>query len=134
MKAMALCFTAVVTIVLGTEGCTSHAPPKHAYATRLTSRSTRLDASEIAASGESTAYDALERLRPMLLRSIRTSSDLHERIVYLDGLKLGGIEQLRNIAAAGVAEIRAVNGIEATALFGTGNSAGAIIVTSKPQP
>ena len=51
--------------------------------------------------------------------------------VYLDGFRYGGIESLRSISASDVAEVRWLSSMDATTRFGTGNTAGAIAVTSR---
>lgn len=89
-----------------------------------------LTARDIHASGATTALQALERLRPMFLVSKIDLAPLGEREVYLNGLRLGGINELRHIPANAVREIRFVRAIDGG---GTGSGrAGAILVISKP--
>lgn len=54
-----------------------------------------------------------------------------EVMVYRDNVKLSGIDDLRQIQLSTVREIRYLQGPEAVIRFGTNNSAGAILVTSK---
>jgi hypothetical protein len=53
-----------------------------------------------------------------------------EREVYLNGIRLGGVNELRLIPAREVKEIRFVRAIDGVA-FGVGRSGGAILVISK---
>ena len=83
----------------------------------------------IYASGAATAYDALERLRPLYLVSKVDLGPLREREVFLNGMRLGGIAELRLIPASAVQEIRFVRAVEGG---GTGSGrGGAILVISK---
>ncbi len=84
--------------------------------------------------GLRTAYDVIRRLRPQFLRrrgvaSLSASSD--DIVVYLDGIRTGGVEVLRNIDAATVREIRRINSRDATTKYGTGHSQGAIEVVTR---
>jgi hypothetical protein len=81
---------------------------------------------QIVASQASTAYEAIERTRPRLLTSKIDLAHGAERQVYLNGNRLGGIDQLRAIPASSVREIRFVRTVEGG---GPGsNNAGAAIV------
>jgi hypothetical protein len=53
-----------------------------------------------------------------------------ERAVYLNGIRLGGVNELRSISAKEVKEIRFVRAIDGAA-FVVGRSGGAILVISK---
>jgi hypothetical protein len=65
-----------------------------------------------------------------------------ELIVYLDQMKMGSVEQLRDLPIAGVVEVRYYDPSQATFKFGGGHSRGAIQIISvsdpaagvKPQP
>lgn len=97
--------------------------------------------------GVSTAYDAVQRLRPRFLRGragslgTRGASDPMSRtssaddgsavLVYLDGARLGGTEELRRIPVESVREIRYLAGRDATTKYGTGHGAGVIEVDSR---
>ena len=80
----------------------------------------------------STALELIERLRPEYVRGRgRTSFDGPDAVlpvVYVDGVRAGGIEALRSIAATDVREIRYVNATDATTRYGTGHTAGVIEV------
>jgi hypothetical protein len=85
---------------------------------------------EIANSHGTTAYAVVERVHPMYLTSRLDLAPTAEREVYLNGVRLGGISELRGIPANSVKEIRFVRAIDGGA-FGVGRSAGAILVISK---
>jgi hypothetical protein len=51
--------------------------------------------------------------------------------VYVDGVRRGDLQVLRQINAIDVKEVRHLSATEATQRFGTGNTMGAIVVTSK---
>lgn len=90
---------------------------------------------EIAAAHVSTAYDAVERLRPLYLRSRGTTSintpGTEYASVYVDGQRHGDLSSLRNILADQVREIRYYNGPEGAARFGLQNTGGVIEVRMK---
>jgi hypothetical protein len=52
--------------------------------------------------------------------------------VYLDGVRMGGIDQLRTIDVRPVTYIRFFDGIAATARWGLDHGAGAIYVSTHP--
>jgi hypothetical protein len=85
---------------------------------------------QIVESHATTAYEAIERTRPMILISKVDLPATMEREVYLNGVKLGGINELRLIPASSVSEIRFVRAIDSAA-FGIGRPGGAILVMSK---
>lgn len=84
---------------------------------------------EISATYASTAYEAIERSRPRFLLTSVDRGPTVPRLVYLNGVVLGGgVDELRSIPASSVREIRFVRSIDAaTAHFG-----GGILVFSKP--
>ncbi|HKG91582.1 MAG TPA: hypothetical protein VKA84_06820 [Gemmatimonadaceae bacterium] len=91
---------------------------------------------EISASTEAqNAYDLVRRLRPAFLvdrgpPSFRTSVPRTAQ-VYVDNVRMGGIEALRDIPRDGVAEIRYYSGPDATTRWGTGHSSGVIYVAMR---
>jgi len=80
----------------------------------------------------STAMEVIERLRPEYVRGRgRTSFDGPDTqlpVVYVDGVRAGGVDALRNISAHDVREIRYVNATDATTRYGTGHTGGVIEV------
>jgi len=93
----------------------------------------RISAAEIAASNLRTAYDLVQQLRPRWLTARGQDSFRNDNplVVYLDGARLGGIPQLREINCAAVQEILFLDAMKATQLYGTGHRGGAIIVKSR---
>jgi hypothetical protein len=85
---------------------------------------------EIANSHSTTAYEAIELLRPRFLLSQVDLGPTVARQVYLNGIALGGVNELRGIPESSVREIRFVRSLDAPA-FGIGHSGGAILVVSK---
>lgn len=88
---------------------------------------------EISALEVTTAYEAVERLRPHFLRgrgptSLRTTQ-VTLPVVYVAGVRSGGPEALERILIGQVYEIRFLNAGDATTRFGTDHAGGAIIVT-----
>ncbi len=129
MPHRALTLLAVFCVVVG--GCSS--PGKHA--TPLASRNV-ITADEIAHVNATTAFEAIQRLQPAMLTKHRGPSSIHledqsQIVVYVDGTRFGGIESLNLIQATSILEIRFLSASEATFRFGTGNSAGAIVITSR---
>ena len=85
--------------------------------------------------GITNAYEAVQRLRPAMLRKrmgARTpegpSADIE---IYFDGRHVGPLESLSSIPVEQIREIRYLASTDATLRFGTGHTEGAIIVTSK---
>jgi outer membrane cobalamin receptor len=90
---------------------------------------------EIQSSTGSTAYEVIEMLRPEMLRtrgsaSMRSASPEYA-VVYVDGVRSGGLEALRNVPREMLQEIRYLNGADATTLYGTGHGGGAIQVRTR---
>jgi hypothetical protein len=96
-----------------------------------------LAAEEIARTHVLTAYEAVQRLRPQFLGTrgadILGGGGSEGPAVYLNGLLMGGVEQLHHIPAAEVLELRHLSAIQATLEFGIGHSAGAIVVRTGAQ-
>jgi len=85
---------------------------------------------EIQGSHGATAYEVVERMHPMYLDSKIDLGPTEEREVYLNGVRLGVVDQLRRIPAQEVKEIRFVRAIDA-GVYGVGRSGGTILVISK---
>lgn len=111
------------------------APPAAAKA-RPRRNPNRLTADEIAATHESTAYEAVDRLRSRWLRD-RPGNEpdaFGEPVViqvYRNGQPAGGVEALRDIAAGDVDTIEWVAPVQARTRFGPRAGHGAIVVTDK---
>lgn len=91
---------------------------------------------EVAAAGVTNALEAVQRLRPTMLRG-RASQGLSDPqsnsgiVVYVDGIQTGGVSTLANVPALNVKEIRFINAADATTRFGTGHPMGAILLVTK---
>src|SRR5690242_21748613 len=102
-----------------------------------------ITAEEIAAKPEFTsAYDAVEMLRPQFLRSRgQTSLDASSSTpmtqplpaVFLDNQQYGTVESLRQIPIIDVQEIRYISAADATTRFGTGFPNGVIQVVRRTR-
>jgi hypothetical protein len=93
-------------------------------------------ADDIARVGATNALEAIQRLQPRMLAKQRGPSSITfenqtQIAVYLDGTRFGGIETLSLIEATPILEIRFLSASEATFRFGTGNSGGAIVITTR---
>lgn len=93
---------------------------------------------EITSSGATNAMEAIQRLRPNMLRGrgsqgLEGGSNSDLIVVYVDGIKAGGLEALTPISAINVKEIRYLSAADATTRFGTGTPAGAILITTKKR-
>lgn len=113
---MRLIFFMVAILIL--IGCTSSG------GTKTSSKSSqRITEEEITQASAGTAYEAVQRLRPMWLMGSR--GDFPQ--VYVDNLP----SSLETIMANEVREIEFLNAGDATTRFGTGHTGGAIIVKRK---
>lgn len=91
-----------------------------------------------------TAYDIIHALRPNMLRSRDVAAGSQPRSsvwqrssgikVYLDGIAYEGVGSLATIPAVNVQEVRWLSPMDATTRYGTGNTAGAIVVTTRNGP
>lgn len=87
------------------------------------------------------AQDIIQQLRPQWLRPgrgvQRASGELYTRPqlqVYLDGIRQQGADVLRTVLRDVIAEIRFLNGIDATARYGLDHEMGAVLVTTAGKP
>ena len=95
-----------------------------------------ITAADIAAINASSAYDAVVKLRAIFLQTRGVNSVMlpvrsTRPVVFVDGMEMGTIFELRSIPARDVAEIRFLNSGEATIRYGDGFMAGIIHVTTK---
>ncbi|MDG2397817.1 MAG: hypothetical protein P8M59_00725 [Candidatus Marinimicrobia bacterium] len=73
-----------------------------------------------------TAKDAIEISRPIWLR--RKGVDPS---IYMNGMLMGGLDQLDNISINSVKEMRFLPSAEATTMYGTNNMGGVIEIKSR---
>ena len=83
---------------------------------------------EAAYANAATAHDIVEHLRPEFLVTMTGRSPVGERLVYINGVRAGGLEVLEDIPAERVQEIRLLGAREASRLLGGGHSAGALMI------
>ena len=85
--------------------------------------------------GDVNLHEAVRRLRPQFLRGRMPEGggvQVQPVVVYLDGVRLvEGVENLRDIGAKGVLEVRFLEPAQANARFGGNNTGGALVVTTK---
>ncbi len=97
--------------------------------------SNTLLAEEIAEFPSVTAYEAVEQARPRWLhiRSAPTTGSPMPTppVVYLDGLRVGDLMELRRIRANVVEKMQFLSASDATNRFGTNHAGGAILVTTR---
>lgn len=125
----ALTLVAAVCMVVG--GCSSAGRQRNAPAARNV-----ITADEIARVNATNAFEAIQRLQPRMLAKQRGPSSINLEnqsrvLVYVDGTRFGGIENLSLIQANSILKIEFLSASEATFRYGTGNSAGAIEITSR---
>jgi hypothetical protein len=87
------------------------------------------------------AYDLIRRLRPAMLtsrdpsvsssRTQHLSPDAPGVSLYVDGMHVGGLDVLSSIPARSITSIRRISASTASAQFGAGLSAGAIVITTE---
>ena len=95
----------------------------------------RLTAQELEPLSQFSAWDAVQRLRPMWTRpgGIRNSANPagHYPHVFMDGSPYGDLEILRTIRVENVAEMRYVGATDATIRYGGQFQGGVILVATK---
>lgn len=92
-----------------------------------------LSRDEMLQAGYPDAFGTVQSLRPQWLqRRGTTSLRGGETIkVYLDGSLMGGPDQLRQIMTQSIANIRFLDGLEASERWGLDHGAGAIVVSTR---
>lgn len=94
-------------------------------------RSNLITAEEIEKSAANNAYDVVRTLRPAWFVPRGASAGQAAIMVYIDGLRAQGLDDLRNIGAERIKECRHLDANDATTKYGTGHPAGAIEVVTK---
>jgi len=111
----------------------SAAPPATVPARRAPRNPNVITAAEFEGQGTTNAYELIRRLRPRWIRLSAADYAAHrdQVWVYLDGTRLGQLDELGRISSESIGEIRFVPGDEAVQRWGWGYSAGAILITSR---
>ena len=148
-----LALFAAAAIALGTTACASSAP-KQSEAAATTGApkpsATFITAEEIERVHVQNGYEAVQKLRPALLRQRQVASangqggvskdappitgtnvSAGNVVVYVDGTRIGDIDQLRQISASSIATMRYYSASEAQMKWGSGHPGGVIEVISK---
>lgn len=128
------CFLAVV-LVSTSAGCIA-TPTSRAADSTPRRVAVSITPQELQGIGGSTAYDAVQSLRPQWLRARGVSSALPQAgvQVYVDHQRMGGLESLRTIPRAWIASAEYLNGIEATRWWGTNHGDGVIHIHTLGSP
>ena len=95
-----------------------------------------ITAADIARINAASAYDAVVKLRANFLQHRGVNSFMQpvsstRPVVFVDGMEVGTLFELRSIPARDVSEIRFLTSSEATYRYGQGYLAGVIHVTTK---
>lgn len=94
-----------------------------------------LTAEEIGEVAANTAYEAVELTRPQWFtrRASPTMGNPQPTppVVYLDGIRVGDLDELRLIRAVVVERMEYLSPSDATTRFGTNHNGGAILVTTR---
>jgi len=121
-------FFGVVAAVLLATGCATAGKAPASQHNVVTSE-------ELVRAGDVTLYEALSKLRPAFLRSrgiIPGATTPAAPIqVYIDGMRMGETDHLRQIVAKNVQEVRFLEPQQAIARFGGNNSGGALVIILK---
>ena len=83
-----------------------------------------------------TALDAVQALRPNWLRTRGADSfqSPTQVVVYLDNVRMGGVDQLAAITPSNIATITHFDGVQASGRWGLDHGAGVIQVISRVGP
>lgn len=89
---------------------------------------------QILAGGNADLYQLVQKLRPYWIAKGGNDTPQNPGRVYviLDGARVGGLQALRDIPAAGVEYIRWYDGLEAASRWGLEHERGVIFVSTQP--
>jgi len=96
-----------------------------------------ITAEEVAAAAERNAFDLVQRLRPNWLRprGTETAQGTVPVVVYVDGMRRGGVDALSSLRLDEVTEMRFLDGPDATLRYGINVGGGVIeVVTRRGGP
>jgi len=148
-----LALVTLAIIALGTAACASSSPSQAAAPSAsggAKPSATFITADEIERVHVQNGYEAVQKLRPALLRQRQVASangqggvskdappitgtnvSAGNVVVYVDGTRIGDIDQLRQISASSIATMRYYSASEAQLKWGSGHPGGVIEVISK---
>jgi len=131
----ALARLALAVAVATSAACTPAAPYGfHRAASAPFAPREMLGEAEIANSHAQTAYEAIMRLRPTFIRVQRIATGNERRVVYVDGILMGGIDVLNTMSAADIHEVHLVTPVSGAYQYPFIDAAGALIITTKYGP
>ena len=94
-----------------------------------------ITADEISKASVQNALEAVQKLRPTLLRRSNVASanaqSKGEIVIYVDNSRYGGVDNLRQIPASSIALVRYFNASESQLKWGSGHPSGVIEVVTK---
>jgi len=150
LAAAPLTFLAAAVLALGGAACASSSPAAASAGGGPKPSATLITADEIAKLNVLNGYEAVQKLRPAMLSQRQVASahgqggvaadappikgtdvESGQVVVYMDGTRLGGVEQLRGITASSIATVRYYSASEAQLKWGSNHPGGAIEVVSK---
>ena len=121
----------ILLLLLALSACSRNASPESGLQGR--SSPNRLTQAELLARESRDAYEAVRQLRPNWLRTRgQTSLQAPQPVViYIDGVRMGGPENLQRISTDAVMSMEYVSAIEASQRFGLDHTNGAILVETQ---
>lgn len=93
-----------------------------------------LGEAEIRTAHATTAYEAIMRLRPTYVTWQRITTGNERRLVFVDGMLMGGLDVLRTMPAADLQEVRLITAVNGAYGYALANSGGALLITTKVGP
>lgn len=131
----ALARLALAVTVAASAACSASAPYGFHRATAAPFPSRELlGEAEIQGAHVTTAWDAIMRLRPTYVTWQRTATGYERRLVYVDGMLMGGLDVLRTMPAADIHEVRLLTTVSGAYGYPLNNSGGALLITTKVGP
>lgn len=121
---------ALAVVLLAACATAGGSPGRRGSGDTLTAEEIREEAPDL-----QTAYDAVERLRPRYLRERANptagigANRVDPVVVYVNGIRRGGVNELRRIRVAEVETIHYVRPTDAQTRYGNNHGSGAIEVT-----
>jgi hypothetical protein len=131
----ALARFALAVAVAASAACSASAPYgfHRATAAPYPSRDI-LGEAEIQGAHVTTAYEAIMRLRPTYVTWQRVATGNERRLVYVDGMLMGGLDVLRTMPSADIREVRLITAVSGAYGYALNNSGGALLITTKVGP
>jgi hypothetical protein len=131
----ALARLALTVAVAASAACSASAPYgfHRATAAPYPSRDI-LGEAEIRGAHVTTAYEAIMRLRPTYVTWQRITTGNERRLVFVDGMLMGGLDVLRTMPAGDIHEVRLITAVNGAYGYALANSGGALLITTRVGP